>query len=274
MGMNELTIPLSEVQRIEAPSRYKLHLACWNGSDQPLDVFLRSRDEWRGWQEYWPGRDDFNRAFIYSVMDFHPEPGVWLFGGIWEVLGRTNDAYQVRLADAGLSLIGRLKIRHPYSGRPRRLKLEQHYGAMTVAEVLPQPYSGRPFPGYDAIDIGFAELECVVRQGRPDWRQPLELAKGVYLITDTSTDRRYVGSAYGDVGLWARWSSYVTTGHGGNVRLRALMPDDQLDYARAHFRFALLEHFTFRIPDEAVIGRESYWKEILRTRGPSGLNDN
>ena len=114
----------------------------------------------------------------------------------------------------------------------------------------------------------------VVRQGRPDWRQPLELAKGVYLITDTSTDRRYVGSAYGDVGLWARWSSYVITGHGGNVRLRALMPYNRLDYARAHFRFALLEHFTFRIPDQTVIGRESYWKEILRTRGPSGLNDN
>ena len=112
-----------------------------------------------------------------------------------------------------------------------------------------------------------------MRHDRPDWKTALEHVKGIYLITDTGagTPRLYVGSAYGDEGIWSRWSDYVETGHGGNAELRSLAPN--LDYCRVNFRFALLEYLPAYTEDAKVIGRESHWKDILMTR-EYGLNQN
>lgn len=102
----------------------------------------------------------------------------------------------------------------------------------------------------------------------------MESVKGVYLITDTNTHRRYIGAAYGDQGIWSRWRQYAENGHGGNVELRRLANDPDLAYCRAHFRFALLEHRLDKTPDEIIQAREAYWKRILFTRGAQGLNRN
>ncbi len=118
------------------------------------------------------------------------------------------------------------------------------------------------------------ELEALVRNDRPDWKGALESVKGIYLITDISTGKRYVGSAYGDQGIWSRWCSYVASGHGGNVELRAIATDPNLDYCRKSFRFALLEYRPSPTADDIIIGREDFWKRILLTRGEHGLNRN
>ncbi len=89
-----------------------------------------------------------------------------------------------------------------------------------------------------------------------------------------STGKRYIGSAYGDQGIWSRWCSYVATGHGGNVELRALVSDPTLDYCRKAFRFALLEYRPSPTPDDVILAREAFWKRILLTRGKYGLNRN
>ena len=44
--------------------KYKIHLAAYNGYEQPLDVFARDREEWKGWNEWRGGKDDFNREYI------------------------------------------------------------------------------------------------------------------------------------------------------------------------------------------------------------------
>lgn len=98
--------------------------------------------------------------------------------------------------------------------------------------------------------------------------------KGIYLITDTKTGRRYVGSAYSEHGIWSRWCSYVASGHGGNIELRTLVSDPSLDYCRMNFRFALLEYRLSRTPDDVILAREAFWKRILLTRGDHGLNRN
>jgi len=145
---------------------------------------------------------------------------------------------------------------------------------------LREPYSGRQFPGYDDIDLSFEELATLVKNERVDWKAALENIKGVYLLSDSRTGRRYIGSAYGEQGVWSRWCSYVATGHGGNAELRVLLAKRALnskralDYCRAHFRFALLEHRSSRTPDETILNREAFWKRILFTRGPQGLNRN
>src|SRR5262249_10415888 len=152
--------------------------------------------------------------------------------------------------DIAADFIGRLKLKSPYNSRAVRVNMEGQYENFEVTEILPEPYTGRPFPGYEDINLSFEEMETLVSNTRPDWKAALESVKGVYLITDVSTGKRYVGSAYGETGIWSRWCAYVHSGHGGNIELRALVTTPNLDYCRTNFRFALLEHRPFRIPDE------------------------
>ena len=267
-------IPLSEIFPIADPRQYKLHFARSNGRDQPLDVFARSRQEWQGWMEHRPRQDMFNRQYVFSVMDYYHEAHQWLFGGIWEIRERRTDRYVVELTRQGEGLVGRLKLRFRYRHRATRVNLENRLNGFTVSEILPEPYAGRKFPGHDWLEIGFAELEALIRSDRPDWRGALEHTKGVYLITDTETGGQYVGAAYGGQGIWSRWRDYVETGHGGNVELKALLRGQGLGYCRNRFRFALLESHSARTADEAIRGREDHWKEILQSRRTLGLNRN
>ncbi len=141
-----------------------------------------------------------------------------------------------------------------------------------VAEILRSPYSGREFPGYENIHLPFHELEALVRKDTQNWKAPLESVKGVYLITDTRTGRHYVGSAYGDQGVWSRWSDYVHSGHGNNTEFRKLAKDP-LKYARQNFQFTLLEHHFERTSHDVIQEREAFWKNTLLTR-EKGLNRN
>jgi hypothetical protein len=85
-----MTILLKEVLPLSDTHDYKVHFAKWNKQHQPLDVFIKSREEWQGWQEYRPAHDDFNRPLIFSLASFYHEPQTWLFGGIFRVLSRPS----------------------------------------------------------------------------------------------------------------------------------------------------------------------------------------
>jgi hypothetical protein len=239
-----------------------------------LEVWARDKQEWQGWQEYRPARDDFNRPMIFSLVQFYHEPEIWLFGGVFRVFERHRDRYAVELTEAGAGFLGRLKLRSTYRERATRVKFENHYPGLEVQEIIREPYSGRSFPGFEDIDLSFEELETLVRNSRPDWKAALASVKGIYLISDTNTGKRYIGSAYGDQGIWSRWCSYVATGHGGNVELRALVSDPTLEYCRKAFRFALLQYRAASTPDEVILAREAFWKRILLTRRDFGLNRN
>jgi hypothetical protein len=269
-----MKIMLREVLPIASLHEYKVHFAKWNGNNEPLDVFTKDRQEWQGWQEYRPGRDEFNRPLIFSLAHFYHEPGTWLFGGVFRVVARRTDQYEVELTDIAAAFVGRLRLRSPYSSRTVRVNLESQYEDFEVVEVLSETYTGRPFPGYEDIELSFEEFETLVRNSRVDWKTPLESVSGIYLITDTLTGKRYVGSAYGQGGIWSRWHNYVETGHGGNVELRPLVPDADLSYCRANFRFALLEHRAISTLESVILTRENYWKSLLLTRGDQGLNHN
>lgn len=268
-----MSVKLKDIWPIENVGDYKVHFGRYNGHNEPLDEWLVDRYNWVYWQEYFPGRNEFSRDFIFSLMNFYSEKDVWLFGGIFRVLARHEDRYKVELTDHGEAFIGRLKIRSSFRGRSTRVNFENHYDDFEVSEILRDPYSGRTFPGYESIDLPFTELSTLVQNDRPDWKSALENVKGVYLITDTSTGKRYVGSAYGDQGIWSRWEAYVRSGHGWNKELQELV-GDKLDYAQENFKFTLLEYRPAPTPDDTVIYRENYWKEVLLTRGKYGLNQN
>ena len=144
----------------------------------------------------------------------------------------------------------------------------------SVSEITQKPYAGEDFPGYDNVRIDFSALELLVKNQRMDWRVALENVKGVYLIADKNNGKKYVGSAYGDSGIWSRWSAYTTTGHGGNDELVSLISKNGIEYARKNFQFAILELRSMKTDDNTIIDREKFWKDVLLTRGDFGYNKN
>ena len=79
---------------------------------------------------------------------------------------------------------------------------------LVVKEILEEPYSIHTFPGYKNLDVPFMTLENVINKDHPSWKNALSI-KGIYLITDTKTGKKYVGKASGEKGFWQRWSDYI-----------------------------------------------------------------
>jgi hypothetical protein len=140
------------------PSIYKLHCARRNNDgDDPLAVFARNWDEWVWWNKFRPGRDEFNRPRILSVMQVEPRSDEWIFGGVFDVLGQTPSAapfdYEIALVrDFTETMIGRLRVRFWPAARTTRPNLETYLQQMEVVEIAALPWAGQPFPGIDSIN--------------------------------------------------------------------------------------------------------------------------
>lgn len=95
---------------------------------------------------------------------------------------------------------------------------------LEVIEILSTAYDGDEFPGYENIRLSFSQLETIIRNKRSGWLDALRNQKAVYLITDTSNGKMYVGSATAQYGmLLQRWTNYIDNGHGGNVELKGTL---------------------------------------------------
>jgi len=274
-----MDIKLDDILQFEDPSEYKIHLANWNGNVHPLEVYVRDKEEWRGWNSWRSKNDDFNRRFIFSLMDYYHEKDQWLFGGVFEVVKRFSGkvrtkGYEVRLTDQFQPYVGRLKLSWKRSGRAKARKLENYTDQFVVSEILREEYTGAVFCGYEQINHDFHVLENIFLHSKPDWKAALENVKGVYAIFDKSNGKKYVGSAYGSTGIWSRWSCYIGNGHGHNDELTKLINRKGKAYARENFRFSLLEYRPMKTDDQEIIERETYWKEALLSRGDFGYNRN
>jgi hypothetical protein len=93
--------------------------------------------------------------------------------------------------------------------------------------------------------------------------------KGIYLLIDDSNNKKYIGSAYGEYGIWNRWSNYINNYTGGNKGLDDLHKQVGEEHFKNHFRFVLLEYFSDKTDDNYVINRESFWKKVFNSRKES-----
>ena len=269
-------IRLQDVIRINDPTQYKLHLACRNEEQvHPLDVYVADCREWLAWNECRGNRNDWTRDFVFSLMEFYPKTDAWLFGGIFRVLERHKDSYELQEVDEYKKYVGRVILSfHRYQGmRGRAYYLENYIDEFELTEILPASYSGERFPGYEHINHDFNILEPIFKSERSDWKAALSSVKGVYLISDKRNGKQYIGSAYGDMGIWSRWACYIGTGHGWNDELTALIDEKTIGYARKNFHFSLLEVMSMTTSDKTILDRESHWKHVLLT-GEFGYNKN
>lgn len=272
-------IYLSEVfTNLHPMSEYKIHFAKRSSDGtEPLDAYMRDFNEWKGWNRWSNGKNDFNRKYIFSLISFYPEYDTWLFGGIWEVLERDFEnggdrPYKIVLCEEYQKFVGRLKITYAHKDRAVRNLMESYFPQLVVKEILKEPYSIHTFPGYKNFDVPFMTLENAI--DHPSWKNALSL-KGIYLITDTQSGKKYVGKASGEKGFWQRWKDYLADGHGGDVDLKKLIDSKGgLEHARKYYKFTLLEIVESNV-EKDIDERESYWKRVLMSRMESvGHNKN
>jgi len=271
-----IPIKLTDIIPIPNPSEYKLHLACPNEDGvQPLNEYVENRANWIGWNEWRGDKNDWTRKYIFSFIEFSPLSNSYLFGGVFEVIDRLPEIYVIKEIDAFAKWEGRLLCRfHRYQGlRGRAFYLENFIDSFEVLQIFQERYSGEKFCGYESINHPFSTLRAILRSEKPDWKASLMAVKGVYLIIDISNGKTYVGSAYGEAGIWSRISCYMNTGHGWNDELVKTIDQKGIDYAMANFKFSILEVFAFNASDEFIFERESHWKNVMLSR-QFGYNKN
>jgi len=200
----------------------------------------------------------------------------WLLVNAYRVLDDSKfliDADEASFAEYA-PFFGRLVVHFEDKGRNVVVRSEDIIDSIYVKTILEHPYNelGEDFPGYENVDLSWNDLRRVLRF--KNWQTALENQKAVYLITDTATNKRYVGSAYGDNMLLGRWRNYAENGHGHNKELKALVEEKGLDYVKDNFRYSILDIYKSTTDDETIIARESWWKNILLTRGDYGYNAN
>lgn len=221
----------------------------------------------------------YTRVQSSNTRTFPTEPPKWWIvflpeGGdrarLWSVLvnqGQVADDGVSRTFDLGHSdLMGDLRNRLVIAWRsPRTWRINaataSTYAVMEIADAEPER-----FPGFDALTLDYPQLRAVMREHRyAAWRTALASIIGIYLITDTSDGRHYVGKADGVENLLQRWAAYVANGYGGNVELRGLDP--------SNFRFSVLRVFDPATPTREINAAEGHFKHALDSRR-HGLNRN
>lgn len=258
----------------ENQNEFKVHCAIGGqGRDAqlPLNEFFSGKfSDYQNHQT----QKNFGRKYILSLCYLNKDE--WLFVGIYESLGvvgivketdRELYKYNTKLTDIGAEFIGKLVVGFKKDFRQSYPNLETCLNNLEVVELKREVIKAE-FPGYDNVNVTWRELESLIET--PVWKTALENQKAVYLIVDTKTGKKYVGSAYGDNMLLGRWRNYIANGHGGNKLLKPL----DFEYIKENFKYSILEIFKSSVDDEIIINRESFWKEVLLTRTEFGYNDN
>lgn len=264
---------------------YKIHFA--TGTDNKKKAYekflINEFDEWQADQT----NKNFNREYVISLIYY--DKNIWIFGGIYRVNNQMPQPvahsdglcgwhYDLTLTDNQKDLIGRVFVYYKKEFRASYpcLELQTKNGAnpadICVSSILDKRVTINDFNGFDNVNISYQTLKHIIENNIATWKSALSNVKGIYLIVDTITGKQYVGSAYGEDCIWQRWSEYAKNGHGGNIELKEILLNNGNDY-RNNFKYSILEVCNMNLGNDYIIGRETYWKEVLMTK-LFGLNQN
>lgn len=251
----------------------------------------------RGWFELYQsyqGKPKFHGA--QQIVSFYGLPGTRAaFDGVYKVLGwQPNKPGEGPILDAcewskdwnrDAKFLYELERDRQFDDFRDRVVIDWGLGALAwvqnldnkpVLEILESGRKLPPFEDYLEFSLTYTQLTDLFsnEEAHRDWRTPLSAVAGVYLILAQESGNLYVGSAYGESGIWGRWRNYSLTGDGGNIQLRELIKSDSAYPDR--FRFSVLQILPKTMARDEVIRRETMYKSKLGTRAISlnGLNAN
>jgi len=283
-------IKLTDFIVMQNPERTKIKFNM-NPSDPSipaLDLLMDRESEWiemNAWKTIQANNNLNNADYLIALAQYYPYgPQYYLFGGIYKVEMILPEVfneigYKLTLVDNYNQYIKRLiiKLEKPigrdlynrlYSSVQTQLNPE-------VYELVPNNLLGN-FPGYQNVSIKHKDLQAIIKNDEPNWKQALSNVKGIYVITDSKTGKLYIGSASGSTeGLWQRWSAYANLKDltGGNKDFEKLVKEYGKEYITDNFKYSILEIFDTKTKNEVIFERESYWKRVFETRA-FGMNKN
>jgi len=255
------------------PESTKVHLAqASNGYDPLMDFFNGTFIDYQKFQN----KKNFERDKILSLIKL-PGENLWLYAGVYSshgIIGQEDGyhEYDTSLTKIGSSLIGRLVIEYRRAGRVSYPNCENLVGKASIAEIKSEPLGFSDFKSFKDVLLTRRDLEGLIRTAPGSWRSPLQSVSGIYLITDKANGKQYVGSAYGENGIWGRWSEYAKNYHGGNKSF-VKMYNVTGPEAFSGFQYSILETTDIDADKDLVISLENKWKEKLLTR-EFGYNEN
>jgi hypothetical protein len=242
----------------------------WN----PIELFKNGDISTMLSGQYW----NYNKRKSYKVgqitvglVKIKPNEDFWLLFHIGQVTKDLNIlngvGYEYKNLPEYQKYIGRLIVKFKNKAQTMIRNAESVIDECYVSQILPDTFDNDLFPGYEKVNVSWAELRRVIEKDA--WKTALQNQKGVYLMTDISNGKMYVGSAYGEHMILGRWRAYVSTAHGGNIGLKALA----VEHIKQNFRYSILDIYKSTTEDQVIIDRESWWKDVLLSR-KFGYNEN
>jgi len=273
-----------------ALTKVKFNIRAGRGGAEAWDLLLDDDpEEWLNMSRHRERHQNNNLGdaeYLFAFAQYYPYgPQYFIFGGLFRVSEVVpalfgGAGYDLRLMDQYSEYIKRLiiKLDKPI-GRDLYLR---KYDRLQEGSLNPEVYELAPdvklgtFPGYQNVRLRHRDLQRIIANDEPSWKDALSSVKGVYVITDLSDGRLYVGSASGEAsGLWQRWSGYAQLRNltGGNLQLERLRLEFGGDHIIDNFQYSILEIFDPKTNAESILLRESFWKQALDSR-LHGMNSN
>ncbi|WP_228545878.1 GIY-YIG nuclease family protein [Microcella flavibacter] len=271
-------------------TKVKLNIRAGSGGAAAWDLLLADDpDEWLNMtrhRELHQNNNMGSASYVLTFAQYYPYgPQYFIFGGFFRVqpviptlIG--GSGYELEPLAQYSEYVKRLiiKLDRPV-GRDLYLRW---YDKIQASKLNPKVYELAPdtklgtFPGYQNLRVKHESLQRIIANDEPSWKDALSSVKGVYVITDLSSGRLYVGSASGEAnGLWQRWSSYANLRNltGGNQELERLRAELGDAHIVENFQYSILEIFDPKTSRETILKRESFWKLALDSRN-HGMNMN
>ncbi len=259
-------------------------------------------DEKRGWidynQRYLDGRDKFFDNSILSIWSktkrrisdndiifqfIEVKPHIWLLIDVSYIKSAEGDFAKAKRLDEYEKYFGRLFIK--WTNLPQQFFYVKKdiINSIELHKIAEKHYleTEEDFNGYENVCKKYKQLKQIIDQ--KTWKEALSRVYGVYVITDMENGKQYVGSAYGENGIYGRWKTYLESGYDKdekengeypNKELKKLVKEKGLKYIQENFQYAILEIFPMNeLGKEKALNRETYWKTVLKTK-EHGYNDN
>ena len=269
-----MSIKLSDILKFSQEelenTRIKFNLM-FAGNWNPIEIFKNKDEKVLLEGQYWNSEKRNFKEGQTTIGFIRIKDDLWLLfhiGKVTKVLDVFNGiGYEHEELLEYKKYFGRLIVKYKNTSQKLTRRAISLIDECEVYEILPDIFDNDIFPGYDNVNLSWNDLSRVLQ--KDSWKTALQNQKGVYLITDTSNGKMYVGSAYGERMLLGSWEDYAKTGNGGNKELKEL----SFDHIKQYFRYSILDIFKSTIKDELIISRETWWKEVLLTRN-FGYNKN
>lgn len=271
----------------ESATKVKFNMNKGDVTKPAWDLLLEDKPEWIEMNAYKTkqANNNLNKAkYLLAFAQYYPYgPNYYIFGGMYkvEIIDENieNDiGYNLTLMDDYKEYIKRLiiKLERPIGWDIYNKKYESVQKSLNpeIYELAPSTKLGT-FPGYNSVKLSHKDLQRIVNNDEPSWKNALSNVKGIYVITNKSTGKLYIGSASGNAeGIWQRWSNYADIKNltGGNKFFEELKGIDN-QYIIDNFSYSILEIFDMRTKQEDILNRENFWKDVLKTR-EFGMNRN